>query len=106
MSGSPEEPFSLAFVRPSHFGALAGVYLPPEARSVDDRVLARLHPAEALEARLLRGRRQVEWAGGRLAYRYASGQTEGTGEPLLRGPGGEPLGSNEHAVSLSHKPRL
>ena len=104
--GSPQAPFSCAFVRPVRFGVLAGVHLSPEARSVEEEVLARLHPDEAAQARSLKVRRQIEWTGGRLAYRIARGDGSPSWEPLLSGAGGEPIGPSDQAVSLSHKSDL
>lgn len=105
MLGSPRSPYTAAWVRPVPYGQLAAVHLPPESRQVDPAVLARLHPLEAEEARRQRGRRQVEWAGGRLAYALARGERSQP-QPLLSGAGGEPIGSERESVSLSHKPDL
>lgn len=96
------EPFSIAFVRPSRFGAVAGVHLPAGVEAVTDTVLMRLHPDERAVARTLKGRRQIEFTGGRLAVRALRPDADalGTGER------GEPLCPPGVSLSLTHKQDL
>ena len=85
---SVASPFSVAFIRTVAFGTLAGVHLPqapqapqapqrtdapnaPEANGVPDEIMARLHPLELAFAQTLRGFRQIDWVGGRLAWAAA-----------------------------------
>jgi enterobactin synthetase component D len=92
-------PFSLAFMRPGAFGLLAAVNLPDGVEAVTEEVLGRLHPLEQAQALRLKGRRQVEFAGGRLAWRALHPQ----GAALLTGASGEPLVPAGLSVSLTHK---
>ncbi len=96
------EPFSLAFIRTSGFGVLAAVSLPRGTQAVPDAVLQRLDPDEAAIAATLRGRRQIEFTGGRLAWRALKPQSG----PLRTGERGEPLGPSGVSVSLTHKQDL
>lgn len=92
-------PFSLAFSRRCVFGALSATHLPDGVEPVSEDVLGRLHPEERAVAIALRGRRQIEFTGGRIAYR-AQQPLEG---PLLTGADGEPLAPAGLSVSLTHK---
>src|SRR5689334_7258516 len=96
------EPFSLAFVRPSKFGELAAVHLPAGVEAVTNEILERLHPAERAVAVTLRGRRQIEFAGGRLAFRALRPEAPA----LISGDRGEPVCPPGLSVSLSHKQDL
>ena len=91
--------FSVAFVRGSAFGPMAAVQLPGGVEPVTPEALARLHPEERALALGLRGRRQIEFTGGRLAWRAL----QPDGGPLLTGPDGEPLAPAGLSVSLTHK---
>ena len=93
------EPFSLAFARPSPFGALAAIHLPRGVEAVTNDVLQRLDPEERAFASSLRGRRQIEFTGGRLAWRVLNPQAG----PLASGERGEPLCPPGLSVSLTHK---
>ena len=95
-------PFSLAFVRPSTFGTLAAVHLPSGVEAVTNEVLDRLDPDERAIARGLRGRRQIEFTGGRLAWRAINAEAG----PLRTGERGEPLCPPGLSVSLTHKTDL
>lgn len=90
------------------FGVLAGVPLPAGTDPVPDDVLARLHPREAELARAERGRRQIEVAGGRLAFRAAAAHLglDVEQSPLLSDSNRAPLAPNGLTVSLSHKDEL
>lgn len=96
------EPFSLAFVRPSTFGALAAVHLPSGVEAVTNEVLERLDPQERAIAAGLRGRRQIEFTGGRLAWRALRPELG----PLGMGERGEPVCPSGLSVSLTHKQDL
>lgn len=96
------EPFSLAFVRPSKFGELAAVHLPGGVEAVTNEILERLHPEERALAATLRGRRQIEFAGGRLAFRALRPDAG----PLGSGERGEPRCPPGLSVSVSHKQDL
>ena len=63
--------FSQAFSASNAFGRLAGVTLPEGRDPVPSPVLERLLPQERAHALSLTGRRQIEWVGGRLAFRLA-----------------------------------
>lgn len=96
-------PFAPAFVEPHPFGVLAAVHLPPGLEPVPPEVLARVDPAEARHAEGLRGRRQIEWTGGRLALREAA-RAAGIALPaVLPGPRGEPVLPAGVQASVSHK---
>ena len=96
-------PFSEAPVERHPFGWLAAVSLPAGLEPVPAAVLARLEPAEAARARTLRGRRQIEWTGGRLALRAAA-RAAGVRLPaVLSGERGEPLLPGGIQASISHK---
>ncbi|MBL9038381.1 MAG: 4'-phosphopantetheinyl transferase superfamily protein [Archangium sp.] len=92
------EAFQTLFVRQTAFGTLAAVSLPSGLEPVGGAVLARLHDAEQGEAATHRARRQIEYAGGRIAWHAAGG----TG-PLLTGSERQPLVDGPWSVSISHK---
>jgi len=96
------EPFSVAFVRPAAFGTLAGIHLPSGVEAVTVDVLQRLHPVERALAETMRGRRQIEFTGGRLAWRALGVSAE----PLAIGSEGEPQCPAGKSVSLTHKQDL
>jgi 4'-phosphopantetheinyl transferase EntD len=60
-------PFEAAFVLAMPHGIAAGVHLPGNNEEVPDAVLAQLLPEERELARTMRGFRQPEFVGGRLA---------------------------------------
>jgi 4'-phosphopantetheinyl transferase EntD len=95
--------YSQAFVRPGAFGVLAGVHLPEGLEPVPETALAPLLPEEREHARMLAGRRQIEWAGGRLAFRLALQRLGRSSGPLSSGPSGEPLPPPGLAASITHK---
>lgn len=103
------EPFELAWVRRVRFGALAAVHLPPgrEPRPVPPAVLSRLAPEEAALAAQERGRRQLEFAGGRLAARAAAELLGVAWGPLLKGEGERnPVAPAGLTASITHKDTL
>jgi 4'-phosphopantetheinyl transferase EntD len=102
------EPFVPSWVKQVRFGVLAGVPLPAGLEPVSPSVLARLHPKEAAFASEERGRRQIEVAGGRLAFRAAASAfgAEVSSWPLLADSARVPLGPPGLTVSLTHKEDL
>ncbi|MCB9778013.1 MAG: 4'-phosphopantetheinyl transferase superfamily protein [Alphaproteobacteria bacterium] len=91
-----------------HHGIVVGVRIPDAPDPVPDPVLGRLPPEEAELARTLRGFRQVQFVGGRLACHEAAAVL---GHPLpavLSGPRGAPrataTGSQPTlSLSIAHK---
>ncbi len=83
------------------FGTLAAVHLPEGVDAVPLEVLDALLPEERAHCLGLAGRRQIEFAGGRLAWRLAGG-----GGPLLPDARGQPVPGAAHAVSVTHKSDL
>ena len=94
--------FSVAFSRPCPFGEVAAVNLPDGVEAVTQDVLDRLHLDERPLAIGLKGRRQIEFAGGRLAWRALRPD----GGALKTGPDGEPIAPGRVSVSLTHKKDL
>ena len=87
-------------------GLVVGVSLPGQGEPVPDDVLRGLHPGEAEFARTLRGFRQEQFVGGRLAIRAAC---EGLGRhpgPVLPDAFGAPVFSGGVTGSISHKRHL
>ncbi len=70
---------------------------------VPEAVLARLTPEERAFATGERGRRQIEYAGGRLAARAAAQALGVDWGPLMTGEEREPLGPVGFTVSITHK---
>jgi enterobactin synthetase component D len=101
------EPYAVAWVRQVRFGVLAAVPLPLGKEPVPPEVLARLDPAEQAAAAEERGRRQIEFAGGRLAARAAA-EVLGRGwGPLLRqGEDRNPVAPPGLTASITHKNEL
>lgn len=101
--------WSRVFVRETAFGVLVAVALPTfriPAEGASPEVLAQLWPEEQDLARSLRGRRQQEFAGGRLAARLALEAVGGARGPVLTGTHGGPLAPAGVVVSVSHKNEL
>ncbi len=99
-------PYSLAYTRGMRHGLLGAIHLPDGPEAVPESVLNRLHPEEQAHARRLKGFRQVQWVGGRLAAHAsvkALGQSMG---PLLSDPYGAPKPSKSLTVSIAHKRHL
>jgi 4'-phosphopantetheinyl transferase EntD len=100
-------PFETAWVRATRFGTLAAVPLPAGLEPVPGEALARLHPREAALATAERGRRQIELAGGRLAWRAAAAHLGIDPDfALLADSGRVPLAPPGLSVSLTHKEDL
>jgi len=99
-------PFSLAYTRGMRHGLLGAVHLPTAPEPVPESVLKRLHPDEAAHARGLRGYRQVQWVGGRIAARAAVDVLGLAMGPLLPDNYGAPKAPKALTVSIAHKRHL
>ncbi|MFH1176660.1 MAG: 4'-phosphopantetheinyl transferase superfamily protein [Acidobacteriota bacterium] len=64
----PAAPFTQAFLSKLPHGLAAGVHLPPRLGTPLEEALSRLHPQEREIVDRARGWRQVQLAGGRLAF--------------------------------------
>ena len=85
------------------FGALAAIHLPDSSEPVPHGILERLENAERSHARQLKGFRQVNWTGGRLALKKARGMIGAKPEAVLTGARGEPLIGKPWSGSVAHK---
>lgn len=99
-------PFAIRFVESHPFGQLAAIELPEGLEPPPPAVLARLAPEEAAFAAGLRGRRAIEWTGGRLALRAAAAAAGIDLPAVLPGEGGQPALPAGLRGSLTHKRRL
>jgi 4'-phosphopantetheinyl transferase EntD len=99
-------PFELAWIKKVRFGVLAAVPLPAGTEPVPDTVLVRLREEERAAALEERGRRQIEYAGGRLAARAAAEFLGVDWPAMLSGVEREPLCPSGLTVSISHKADL
>jgi enterobactin synthetase component D len=98
--------FTIAYHHASVDGVLSAVHLPDSPEPAPEAVLERLPPAEAELAKSLRGYRQTQFVGGRLALRAACGQLGVTPPPLLQTPRGAPILPKGLVGSVSHKSKL
>lgn len=96
-------PFESAFVLALPLGLVAGVHLPPTPDAVPVEVLARLHPDERDFAATLRGFRQVEYTGGRLALGALFGEMGLRRTPVLPDGHGAPALPAGVVASITHK---
>lgn len=87
-------------------GAIAGVPMPDSPEPVGEEALARLAAAERDHARTLRGYRQVEFVGGRIALRAARRQLSAPLDASLSDEHGAPILSPGLVGSVSHKRTL
>jgi phosphopantetheine--protein transferase-like protein len=87
-------------------GLLGAVHLPEAPDPVPDSVLKRLLPEEQAHASGLRGFRQVQWVGGRLAARAAVDSLGIAMGPLLSDSYGAPIAPKALTVSIAHKRHL
>lgn len=88
------------------FGTLAAVRLPEGKEAVPETRLDALPAEERRFAHTLRGRRQIEWVGGRLALRLAAAARGLALGPVLPGAGGAPRLPAGVGASISHKRHL
>ncbi|MEZ4321088.1 MAG: 4'-phosphopantetheinyl transferase superfamily protein [Myxococcota bacterium] len=82
---------------------VSAVHIPDSPEPVPDEILATLPPEEAAHARELRGYRQVQYVGGRIALRQACGQLGVRPGPLLSTERGAPRVPEGVVGSVSHK---
>ncbi len=85
---------------------MTAVHIPDSPDPVPESVLVRLPDAEAAHARELRGYRQVQFVGGRIALRLALDQLGVKPPPLLSDDRGAPLVPRGFVGSISHKSDL
>lgn len=95
-----------AFETATPHGVLAGVHLPPTPDPVPPEILAELAPAERACAEAMRGFRQVEFVGGRLALRAAMRAAGTPLQPVLPDERGTPRLPPGWTGSVSHKRTL
>lgn len=95
--------YDIAFHHATAHGVLSAVHIPERPDPVPEEHLGRLHPAEAEYARTLRGHRQVQFVGGRLALRSACEQLGVRPGPLLSDARGAPVLPAGLVGSVSHK---
>jgi len=82
---------------------LSAIHIPDAPDPVPERVIARLHAREAEFAQTLRGFRQVQFAGGRLAIRAALQQLGVTPAAVLPDERGAPILPKGVSGSITHK---
>ena len=100
------KPFSVVLKEGHPYGLLVGISLPGSPDPVPAEVLARLHPEERELAEGLRGFRQAEWVGGRLAANAALRLLGMRAPAILMDERGAPVPPEGASVSISHKRTL
>ena len=100
------KPFHLAFHHATAHGLIAAVNIPDAPDPVPEEVLATLPLAESEFAKTLKGYRQVQFVGGRIAAREAAKQLRIDLPPMLSDARGAPICPDEICVSVSHKKTL
>jgi enterobactin synthetase component D len=85
---------------------LTAVHIPDSPDPVPDTTLRLLLPKEVAIAKELKGYRQVEFVGGRIALRAACGQLGIRADSLLKTPRGAPEMPDGLVGSVSHKRTL
>jgi 4'-phosphopantetheinyl transferase EntD len=103
---SPHIPYETAFLRALPHGIVAGIHLPSQPDPVPELVLARLLPEERSYARSLRGFRQVQFIGGRLAFSLLAPELGVKRVSVLSNEGGAPVLPSGLLGSISHKQHL
>jgi len=98
--------FQVAFHHALPHGVLTAITIPDSPDPVPDSVLSQLFPAEAEHARTLRGYRQGQFVGGRMAVRRACEQLGVRAGPVLSDPRGAPILPRGFTGSVSHKRTL
>jgi 4'-phosphopantetheinyl transferase EntD len=96
-------PFDIAFHHATRHGVLTAVHLPDTGDPVPEPVLASLPREEAEHARTLRGFRQPQFVGGRIALRRALDQIGYRAGAVLPDDRGAPQLPPGIAGSVSHK---
>lgn len=99
-------PFTVAFTHATPHGVLTAVHIPDSPDPVPDGVLATLPAPESEHARGLRGYRQVQFVGGRIALRESCLVMGVRSGPILSDDRGAPLVPSGLAGSVSHKATL
>jgi 4'-phosphopantetheinyl transferase EntD len=95
--------FSVAYHHATAHGVLTAVHLPDSPDPVPEHILASLPSAEAAHARTLRGYRQPQFVGGRIALRRACEQVGVRPTALLSDDRGAPVLPTGLSGSISHK---
>ncbi len=95
--------FTVAYHHATPHGVLSAVHIPDAPDPVPEAVLERLPGAEAQHARTLRGFRQVQFVGGRIALRAAASQLGVQPPPILATDRGAPDLPRGFTGSVSHK---
>lgn len=103
---SPPVPWALAFVNALPHGVVVGVHLPLSSDPVDDEALGRLTGPERAHATGLRGFRQVQFVGGRLAAATAFAELGARRAPVLSDEHGAPTLPEGLVGSITHKQDL
>lgn len=98
--------FEVVIKNATAHGLVVGVSLPGSGEPVPEAVLHELHPDEARFARTLRGFRQEQFAGGRLALRTACVGLGRQPGPVLPDARGAPCFSGGVSGSITHKRHL
>ncbi len=99
-------PFTVAFTHATPHGVLTAIHIPDSPDPVPDGVLATLPAAESEHARGLRGYRQVQFVGGRIALRESCLVMGVRSGAILSDDRGAPLIPAGLAGSVSHKATL
>ena len=100
------KPFHLAFYHATAHGLIAAVNIPDAPDPAPEEVLETLPTEESDYARTLKGYRQVQFVGGRIAAREAAKQLRIDLPPMLSDARGAPICPPEICVSVSHKKTL
>jgi 4'-phosphopantetheinyl transferase EntD len=100
---SPPQPWEQAFLVALPHGLCAGLHLPTDPDPVPAAVLARLHSSERAAAEALKGFRQIEFTGGRLALATLFGDLGARRAAVLSDEHGAPALPEGFAGSISHK---
>ena len=101
MLPSSGPPFDVCLRDAQQHGVVIGVALPSGPEPVPEGVLARLLPAEVEHARTLRGFKQVQWVGGRLAAQRAIRMLGLEPQAVLSDGHGAPAVALQLGLSLS-----
>ena len=98
--------FHVAHDHACSHGIVCAVHIPDSPEPVPERILATLPEAEAVHAASLRGYRQGQFVGGRIALRQALGHLGVRPGPLLTLERGGPALPADVVGSVSHKRNL
>jgi len=99
-------PFSVAFHHATPHGVISAVHLPTEPIEISDEIFNNLPPQEREHAQTLKGFRQMQFIGGRIALRHSIAQLGMRVGSMLPNHRGAPQ-LPEHLIgSISHKDTL